>query len=108
MKIVKNKFQEKKPFIIKDNQWKDIILIGQLNFDLIAQDNINISEQTEFCVEAQEQYFGIDIFDSVNYTDPQEFFEYDLKLKLNGLEYLLVKINSIKDKYKIAYYNLNR
>lgn len=107
MKIVKNKFKNKQPFIIKDNQWSNIILIGQLNFDLIAQTNINVSEQTEFCVEIQGQYFGLDLFDVVQYTDPQEFQQYNLKLKLNGLQYLLVKINSIRDKYKIAYYNLN-
>ena len=107
MKITKNKFKAKSPYILTDDQWKDIILIGQLNFDLIDSSNLNITQQTTACVEIQEQYFGIDIFESVQYTDSQEFRQYDLKLKLNGLEYLLVKINSIRNKYKIAYYNKN-
>lgn len=100
--MIKSKLKEKQ-LIISDYQWHDLYLIGQLN----QNDTKEITNDTSICIFFQGVYYGIDLFDVITHRDEQIFQDWDLKLKLNGLQYLLIKINSIRDKYKIAFFGKN-
>lgn len=101
---IKSKLKESKPFIISDYKWKDIILIGQIpnDFDM---NKLHITKNTFGCVSFDEQLYGIDLFEDITDMDTEDLQQWSYKLKLNGIQQILLNVNSIRDKYKIAYYN---
>ena len=103
MTILKGKLKPKQPTILTDDQWHDILLIGQLplNYD---KEKLFVTKNTLLLVFFNEMYFGLDLFENITYKDNKNFQQYQYKLEINKSEFLLVKINSIQDKYKLCYY----
>lgn len=99
-----NKIRKQQDILKTDNKWHDLILNGQLTDEMIENSKKLINQKTVACIQWLQQYIDLGLFSVIPQEYNQKFKQWDYILAINSSQYLLLKINSIRDKYKVAYF----